>query len=174
MRLTKPFRFVFLLIPLLCWARTPNWEIVTLNHQLYQNVVFNQLSGDTLVVQAYGKTFEISVDSIETIRDVNGFHSHAVLGFLIGAAGGGIIGFNQTVKKDELTDVFMPMFGELDRTINTGVGIIFGGLVGVFIGSRIKTQATYNIQKMDHSNKIEAINQLMQPYELKPIFEHKK
>ena len=157
-----------LLIPLLGYSRTPNWEVLTLNHQLYQNVAFNQLSGDTLVVQAYGKTFEIPVDSIETVRDVNKSTSNSVSGFLIGALGGGIVG-NSLIPApkpgwDHMLDgVFNPI-------IYTASGIILGSLLGVVVGSNITSNAFYDFQKMDHAQKIEAINQLMQPYAMKPIF----
>lgn len=160
MKNRQTFIMLILLIPLMGYSKEPNWEIVTLNHKLYQNVVFNQLSGDTLVVQAYGKPTGIPIDSIQAIRDVNGSHGHSVLGFIVGAIGGGIVG-NSLVPS--------PKYG-LDHFIYSGSGIILGSLVGVVVGASIKTNEFYPFDKMDHAKKIEVINQIMQPYAIKPIF----
>jgi len=164
-----------LLIPLLGYSRTPNWEVVTLNHQLYQDVVFNQLVGDTMVVHAYGKTFEIPVDSIQSIRDVNGPYGHEILGFMIGVIGGGIIGIcsheELAQNQDDIFIVVNMLHTLFINLAYIAVGSIIGGLSGVIVGGSIKTDKYYDFSKYDHAGKIEIINQLMQPYVMKPIFD---
>ncbi|MCF7902007.1 MAG: hypothetical protein K9M19_01140 [Candidatus Marinimicrobia bacterium] len=158
---------IVLLIPLLGFSKTPNWEIVTLNHQLYRDVVFQQLVGDTLVLNAYGKTCQLPVDSIETIRDANGPRNHPVVGFVFGAVSGRVIGniLYDNTRENTNND-------GIDRLINVSVSVVTGGFLGVVVGAFITTDNSYDFKKLDHAEKVEIINALMTSHKrLKPFFD---
>ena len=166
MKIRKPFVLVFLLIPLLGYSRTPDWQLLTRTHTIYEHVVFKQLSSDTVGINAYGKSFAIPVDSIQTIRDANGPYGQAILGFLVGAIGGGLIG-NRIGKNQPYQPGFEHMFdGLLDPILDTAAGIILGSLLGTGIGAYIKVEVAHDFTKMDHAKKLEVINRLIEQYKL--------
>ncbi len=135
------------------------WKIYTNEDQPYSCVVLNTLINDTLYVKAVGNTYGLDINSIKYIKHERKFK--AGIGFLSGMLIGGVYMNYSARKRAENQSKFPIDLSDLGILLSTGIGIIGGGILGVFIGSALGSDEYYNFSKLSSEKKKRIIERLL-------------
>ena len=153
------FLFIFFANFSLLISQEQIWDIYTFDNQPYSNVVLDTLNNDTLYLKTMGNKYEISLESIKIMKRKR--ESKAKIGTLAGMVIGGTLMNLYSRKTTENQSEFPIDLSDFSIGINTGLGVIGGGLIGYLVGAGLGTDEYYNFSNISLEKKKKIIEHII-------------
>lgn len=144
------------------FAQSNIWDVYSLHNQPYVNVTLARLDNETLYVHSFGETYPIQIDSIQMIKRTSPGSSHALAGFLLGMAGGGLAGNIISRASGNHEGLFASWGKEYSAFFGTGAGMLLGGIFGSAVGAGLKPKETYPFANRTYAEKVELLQKLLE------------
>jgi hypothetical protein len=143
--------FLTLLFPSELFAQPQLWEIYSTSNQPFVNVIVKKYSSDSLYLNSMNNSFILHQDSIAYL--IRKRESNFGLGFLFGAAAGGIFGATTSSNSDGL-------FTELGNGLSVVLGVVLGGVIGGIFGLAAGSDEKYQVGKLKPEAKRKLLDRL--------------
>lgn len=128
-------------------AQEYGWSVLLANGERFQQVTLTRVTQDSLIVTAQTNLSEwLLLDSLIELRRER--RSAILPAVLIGAAGGGAIGYalKPTAVNQGEADVYSIAFG-----------VVLGGVAGFVVGSNLQADEVFDMRKLDREAKAQVI-----------------
>lgn len=134
-------------------AQPQLWDVFSISNQPFVNVAIDRYESDSLYLKSMNQVIALHQDSVKYIFQKKS--SKAGLGFLIGAAAGGLA-MNGISQGDGLFD---GMF----RTPSIALGVAIGAGIGGAIGASMGADTRYRMEKLNPEQKRKLLSRLFPP-----------
>jgi len=136
--------FLTLLLQSKVFAQPQLWEIYSTSNQPYVNVIVEKYTTDSLYIKSMNQLFVFHQDSIEYL--IKKRDSNFGLGFIFGAAAGGIFGATTSSGSEGL-------IAGIGKGLSIALGAVIGGVVGGVLGLISGADEKYEINKLKPEDK---------------------
>ncbi len=129
-------------------GQVQKWDMMSLSIQPYNQVILHDLTSETLYVKSSGNILAINIDSINYLKREK--PSLGAVGVIFGMTIGGIIGYDQSIRRSEYYHGFKVL-----------VGMLAGGVAGLIAGEAVGGDEYYFLRSKSHEEKVKQLETLI-------------